>query len=84
MSSGQHPRLDVQQEFAAALKRIDGETYKRVLEARGRIWGPTAIELAEMADGGESPVSRRLRKSYELVGRAFGTFAEAMRKIGAL
>lgn len=55
--------MDVQREFAAALRRIDGDTYKRVLDARARIWKPTLTEQAEIDAGvGEYPQQRNLRK----------------------
>lgn len=60
--------MDIEREFSTALRRVNGNTHKRVLEARGRIYEPTPTEQAEIAAGlRDSPMIEAMKK----IGRTF-------------
>ena len=72
--------MDVEQEMRAALRRVDGNTYKRVLEARGRIWEPTPTEQAEIDAGlRDSPAVEAMKK----IGRTLNALGEGARAFAA-
>lgn len=68
--------MDVDQEMRAALRRVNGNTYKRVLEARGRIYQPTPTEQAEIDAGlRDSPAVEAMKK----IGQTFNALSAGAR-----
>lgn len=69
--------MDVDHEMRAALHRVNGNTYKRVLEARGRIYRPTPTEQTEIDEGlRDSPLVEAMKK----IRTAFESFGDALIK----
>jgi hypothetical protein len=76
--------VDVEQEMRAALRRVNGNTYKRVLEARGRIYQPTPTERAEIDAGlRDSPVVEAMKKigqTFDALSTGARAFVDAFNK----
>lgn len=55
--------MDIDREFSTALRRINGNTFKRVLKARSRIYQPTPTEQTEIDAGlRDSPTVEAMKK----------------------
>lgn len=51
--------MDVEEELAAMQRQVRGNIYKQVLQARRRIWQPTATERRDMLLYGDANPTRR-------------------------
>ena len=77
--------MDIERELQDMQRRLRQKTYRRVLDARGRIWEPTPTERYEMDTYGEpSPMQKQLRKQRDATIESIKELGRAFAAMGAV